>query len=92
MVMYWAYILENSAGKFYVGHTADLCVRVDSHRRTDKVRGKYTRKNGPWALVWSEEHPTRASAMARERQLKAMKSARWIRAKLLNDRVPSGRD
>jgi predicted GIY-YIG superfamily endonuclease len=40
-------------------------------------------------LVWSEEHPTRSSAMARERQVKAKKSARWIRENLLNGRVPT---
>jgi hypothetical protein len=30
--------------------------------------------------------------MARERQIKGMKSARWIRESLLNGRVPTGRD
>jgi predicted GIY-YIG superfamily endonuclease len=43
-------------------------------------------------LVWSEEHGTRAAAMARERQFKRMKSARWIREELLQGRVPTGRD
>jgi putative endonuclease len=90
--MFWAYILENPASRFYVGHTDDLRERVESHNRTDSIKGKFTRKNGPWRLVWSEEHPTRSSAMTRERQIKAMKSARWIREHLLNDRVPMPRD
>jgi predicted GIY-YIG superfamily endonuclease len=34
--------------------------------------------------VWSESHSTRASAMQREREIKRMKSARWIREHLLN--------
>ena len=76
--MYWVYILQNPAGKFYIGHTEDLPTRVHSHNRTDKVLGKFTRKNGPWELVWSEQHSTRAAAMAREYGIKAMKSARWI--------------
>jgi putative endonuclease len=90
--MYWVYILQNPAGKLYTGQTDNLEARLHSHNRTDKVAGKFTRKNGPWELVWSEEHPTRPSAMARERQIKSMKSARWIRDTLLNGRVPSRRD
>ena len=90
--MYWVYVLQNLAGKFYIGQTDDLPSRLHSHNRTDLIRRKFTRKNGPWELVWSEEHPDRASAMARERQIKSMKSARWIREHLLNGRVPTGRD
>ncbi len=90
--MYWVYILQNPAGKFYIGQTHDLDLRLHSHNRTDTIRGKFTRKNGPWELVWSEAHATRASAMARERAIKAMKSARWVRESLLNGRVPTRRD
>jgi putative endonuclease len=90
--MYWVYILQNPDGKFYIGQTDDLQHRVHSHNRTDKTLGKFTRKHGPWELVWNEEHPTRSSAMARERQIKNMKSARWIREHLRNGRVPTGRD
>jgi putative endonuclease len=75
--------------KFYTGQTNDLAARLHSHNRTDKLRGKFSRKDGPWELVWSEEHPTRSSAMARERQIKAKKSARWIRENLLDGRVPT---
>ena len=90
--MFWVYILENLVGRFYVGHTEDLQLRLGSHNRDDKTLGKFTRKNGPWKMVWEEEHPTRSSAMARERQIKGMKSARWIREVLLNGRVPTCRD
>ena len=90
--MFWVYILQNPQGKFYIGHTEDLTARFGSHNRTDKILGKFTRKNGPWELVWSEAHATRSAAVERERQIKAMKSARWIREELLNDRVPTGRD
>jgi putative endonuclease len=90
--MFWVYILENPAGRFYVGQTENLAMRLANHNRTDKTDGKYTRKNGPWALVWSEAHPTRSAAMQRERQIKSMKSAQWIRKALLNGRVPTSRD
>lgn len=90
--MYWTYVLQNPAGRFYVGHTEDLPSRLQSHNDTGPLHGKYSRKNGPWTLVWSENHPTRSSAMARELQIKEMKSVRWIRDNLLNGRVPTRRD
>jgi putative endonuclease len=82
--MFWAYILQNTRGQFYVGHTNNLGNRVSSHNRNDKIHGKFTRKNGPWTLAWSEEHPDRSSAMRREREIKNWKSARLIRDRLLN--------
>ena len=82
--MFWVYILQNPSGSFYIGHTDDVEKRLRSHNRTDKIFGKFTRKNGPWAIVWSEEHPDRSSAMRREREIKKWKSARLIRDRLLN--------
>ncbi len=82
--MFWVYVLENPRGMFYVGQTENLVHRVASHNRTDSFGGHFTRKNGPWKLVWSEEHETRSSAMLRERQIKRMKSATWIRSQLLS--------
>jgi len=73
--MFCTYILQNPAGKFYIGHTNDLELRLHPHNRTDRTLGKFTRKNGLWGLVRTEEHPIRDAAMARERQIKRMKSA-----------------
>ena len=81
--MFWVYILQSSRGKFYVGQTEDLSARLKFHNQTDHIDGHFTRKNGPWKLVWSELHDSRQSAMKRERQIKRMKSAKWIRAHLL---------
>jgi predicted GIY-YIG superfamily endonuclease len=81
--MFSVYILQNPNGQFYVGHTNDLENRVASHNRTDKISGKFTRKNGPWTLVWSEEYPDRSSATRCEREIKSWKSARMIRIQLL---------
>lgn len=45
--MFWGYVLENTRGKFYVGQTANLDVRVLDYNRTDCFEGHFTRKNGP---------------------------------------------
>jgi len=81
--MFWVYIAQNPAGRFYIGRTDNLENRLTSHNRTEKVIGKYTRKNRPWSLVWWEEHSSRSSAMRREREIKNWKSARLIRDRLL---------
>ena len=80
---YWVYVTQNPAGRFYVGQTDNLDERLRSHNHQDKFAGKFTRKNGPWSLVWSEPHVTRAAAMAREREIKNWKSARLIRDRLV---------
>jgi len=82
--MFWVYVLENAKGQFYIGHTNNLKNRISSHNRTGKTLGKFTRKNGPWRLVGSEEQADRAIAMQREREIKSWKSARLIRARVLN--------
>ena len=81
--MFWAYVIQNPAGRFYIGSTDDLSNRLKNHNRTDKISGKFTRKNAPWILVWSEEYPNRVSAMRREREIKSWKSARLIRERLV---------
>ena len=81
--MFYVYILENPQGRFYVGQTKDPRRRLDQHNATLAEGATYPRKHGPWRLVWQELHETRCSAMRREKQIKGMKSARWIREKLL---------
>ena len=81
--MFWVYVLENPKGRFYVGSTEDLSRRLTEHNSPDGVGTKYTHKHGPWKLVWHEEHKARGSAMAREKAIKRMKSAAWIRRELL---------
>jgi predicted GIY-YIG superfamily endonuclease len=38
--MFWVYILQNGAGRFYVGQTDNLSIRLANHNRTDTVAGK----------------------------------------------------
>ena len=83
MELFYVYILEHPDGKLYTGHTQNLEQRVLDHNRIDSTRGKYTRKNGPWKLVWSESHTTRSSAMQRENEIKRWKSSAAIRHHLL---------
>ncbi|MGH9861279.1 MAG: GIY-YIG nuclease family protein [Candidatus Acidiferrales bacterium] len=76
MASFWTYILQSQkSGRCYVGHAEDVVYRTAEHNG-----GKVTStcNKGRWELVYREEFATRAEAAARERQIKRMKSHRWI--------------
>ena len=89
MEQYTVYILySESADKYYIGHTAHLEQRLRQHNDpfVDTHQSKYTLKNGPWKLVYSEVNfDSRSDAMKREREIKGWKSRVMIR-KLINSR------
>ena len=72
--MSYVYIVRCHGGALYVGSTENLDARMERHNRGEGCG--FTARRTPVTLVFSEEHPTRAAAMARERQIK-----RWTRAK-----------
>ncbi len=72
---FFVYILSNPAERLYVGHTSDVELRL---RRHNDGRVRSTKNRGPWNLVYSEEFSTRSAAMAREKELKALKSREAI--------------
>lgn len=69
--MVWTvYILECKDKTLYTGITNDLESRLEKH---DKGAGaKYTRGRGPFAIVFTERHPTKSSALKREAGIKAL--------------------
>ena len=71
---FWTYMLGCADGRFYIGHTDNLELRMGQHRQGGFC--DYTAKRRPVALVWSEAMSTREEALAAERQLKG-----WSRAK-----------
>lgn len=68
------YILASAPrGTLYIGVTSDPVKRVWQHRN-DEAEG-FTRRCRIHDLVWFEQHATMASAIERERSLKAWKRA-----------------
>ena len=78
---YCVYILENSEGRLYIGHTDDLERRLEQHNHPDGKAhlGKFTHRNGPWRLLGCEIFDSRSDAMKREKQLKSWKSPKKVR-------------
>jgi putative endonuclease len=93
--MFTVYILySNSADRYYIGHTINLANRIENHNR-ERGKGKYTRKNGPWKVVYTENFfKTRSEAMQSERQIKGWKSRKRIEdlIRVSVGRVPHERD
>jgi putative endonuclease len=71
---FYVYILASRRnGTLYIGQTDDLIRRIWQHK-TEALPG-FTLQYGVKLLVWFEQHQTRETAFARERQIK-----KWNRA------------
>ena len=64
---FWTYMLRCADGKYYVGHTDNLEVRIGQHQ--SGYFGGYTLRRRPVELVWREYFQTRYEALSAERQI-----------------------
>ena len=68
--MYTVYILySTTAGKTYVGFTADLERRILEHNTSENT--SFTKSYRPWELVYTEEYETKLEAVRREKFYKS---------------------
>ena len=74
MPAFYCYIVECADGTYYTGWTTDPARRLREHAAGRGAR--YTRAHRPTRMVFVEPQPDRATAMRRERALKAMSRAR----------------
>jgi putative endonuclease len=73
---YFTYILQsNKTSKYYVGSCENVQVRLERHNAGATPSTKAGR---PWTVVYFETFETKSEALARERQIKAMKSRLYI--------------
>jgi len=81
--MFTTYVLYSAtADRLYIGHTSDIDARLQRHN-AGKVRS--TKAYRPWRIIYTESFPTRADAMARERDLKSHQGRAFIRRVILNE-------
>lgn len=64
------YILRCADDTLYTGVTNNLEQRLLKH--ADGTGAKYTRNRGPYAVIFTEGHPDRSSALKREAAIKAL--------------------
>ncbi|KKS65326.1 MAG: Excinuclease abc c subunit domain protein [Parcubacteria group bacterium GW2011_GWA1_42_7] len=82
--MYYAYVIENKAGKHYIGSTSDLVQRLRHH---NSGANRSTKNKGPWIIVYSEEFADKKDAWLRERQIKKYKGGEAFKKLIYHGRV-----
>ena len=79
---FFVYILQSMKDfSFYIGQCDDLDKRMSKH--FDGM-SKYTSSKRPWRLVYFEMFDSRSDAIKREKQIKNMKSKKFIQNLLSN--------
>lgn len=71
--MYFVYILTCKDGSLYTGITTDLERRLRMHKAGTASR--YTRARGVVSMAYSEEQPSRGTALRREAAIKKLPRA-----------------
>ena len=69
-MVYRVYVLQNPAGRFYIGLSEDVAVRLKQH---DSGVSQWTRSRGPWTLAWTSEAMSFPAARKLEIWLKRQK-------------------
>ena len=78
---YYSYVLRSlKNGILYKGSTQDIENRLNVH---NQGLVNYSSKHIPWELVLSEEFPTRAEAMKREKWYKTGVGREWIKRQIV---------
>ncbi|MCX6246864.1 MAG: GIY-YIG nuclease family protein [Bacteroidetes bacterium] len=61
---YYVYILKSLRdSSYYIGFSRDVAHRLEEH---NQGKSNYTKLKMPWAVVYMEEHKTKAEALKRE--------------------------
>ena len=81
------YIVANAAGALYTGITTDLQRRLAEHRG-GRRGARFFRLAAAGALLYTEQHCSRASASSREAAIKRM--TRGAKLALIASRAPPG--
>lgn len=73
---YFTYIIKSKiADKYYIGETDNLERRLKLHNDGNSIS---TKAYIPWELVYFEKFDTKSDALKREKQLKKMKSKKYL--------------
>jgi putative endonuclease len=67
---YRVYVIKNRQGKFYIGFSENIDIRVQQH---NTGMSRSTRGRGPWRIVWQSDLLTSSAARKLEIELKKQK-------------------
>jgi len=78
--MYYVYVLKSKMnGKWYTGSTSNLRKRFNEH---NEQMSTYTKKRGPYELIYYEACLDEYDARSRELYIKSGKGKRFIKSRL----------
>ena len=78
--MHYTYILKSKkSGRWYTGSTEDLRKRLNQHNQN---KSRYTKKRGPYELIYYEACINKEDAEMREKYLKSTIGKRYLRNRL----------
>jgi len=87
--MFYVYIIySQKIDRFYVGYTTNIEIRI--HQYHNLGRSNYTSKGIPWELKHFEAFESEIEAMRREKQIKKLKSKKYILSLIEQSRPQSG--
>jgi len=70
---YQVYVLRNPQGRFYIGLSESVFVRLKQH---NSAMSQWTSSRGPWSLVWTSGFLSLGDARRLEIRLKKAKGGR----------------
>lgn len=79
--MNYVYVLQNKEGRWYIGQTDNLEMRLSRHNNNQV---KSTKNRGPWQIIYTESFDSRAKAMQREEYLKSGRGRSFLKNKFKN--------
>jgi putative endonuclease len=80
----YLYPFSEKLSKYYIGACINLERRLYEHNIS---HSKFTSNGVPWKVVYTEEYPTLAEAKKREKQIKSMKSRKYIEGLILKSKA-----
>jgi putative endonuclease len=77
---YYVYVLRSKkTNQWYTGYTEDLRKRLKEH---NDGKSKYTKKRGPYELIYYESYKNKDDARSRELQIKSGTGKAYLRKRL----------
>ena len=78
--MHYVYVIQSKkSGYLYTGYTADLRKRFNQHNEN---KHGFTKKRGPWELIYYEACHNQQDATSREKYLKSGMGKRYLKNRL----------
>ncbi len=78
--MYYTYVIQSQkSGNLYTGYTTDLRKRFKEH---NDGKSTYTKRRGPYKLIYYEACVDEQDARSRELYLKTGKGKRYLKSRL----------